>query len=72
MLRYFISKFQSHKEDGANFCGLLRKNELYGYKKYFAKLYLQLIVADNVKTVCYNTLGIVWYSINCLAPMPKL
>ena len=24
-----ISKRQNHKEDGANFCGLLRKAELY-------------------------------------------
>ena len=51
-----LSKCQNHKKDGANFCGLLRKAELYGYKKYFAKLYLQLVVADKVKTVCYNRL----------------
>ena len=26
---YYVSKYQNHKEDGANFCGLLRKAELY-------------------------------------------
>ena len=26
---YLLNKRQNHKEDGANFCGLLRKAELY-------------------------------------------
>ena len=34
-----VSKCQNHKEDGANFCGLLRKAELYrqgtSYSSYF-------------------------------------
>ena len=28
---YLFSKRQNHKEDGANFCGLLRKAELYQF-----------------------------------------
>lgn len=42
---------------------------------FFANLYFQSMVADNVKTVWYSQyiiLGIVWYNIKYQAPMPKL